>query len=148
MHTYTFPHTPTPPHPHTPTHTHTHTHVPSHTSPPTITLQIWEVSGADKRPLSQDQFGQFDSSKVYLVQYLHPPHSTLVVYVWVGGEVGEGGEKQLKAALKHAETVGSNAQKVHMKYAEFNFANRHFSYFFFYTIHQIVVLLSFGQNVW
>ena len=132
MHTYTFPHTSTPPHPHTPTHTHTYT--PSHTPLPLtshpITLQIWEVNGADKRPLSQDQFGQFDSSKVYLVQYLHPPHSTLVVYVWVGDEVGEGGEKQLKAALKHTETVGSNAQKVHM---EFNFSNRHFSCFY-YTI--------------
>ena len=94
------------------------------------------MSGTDRRPLSQDQFGHFDSSKVYLVQYLHPPHSTLVVYVWMGGEVGEGGEKQLKAALKHAETVGPDTQKVRMKYAEllqFNFTNRHFSYFF-YTI--------------
>ena len=136
MHTYTFPHTHTPPHPHTPTHTHTHTYTPSHTPPPhPITLQIWEVNGTDKRPLSQDQFGHFDSSKVYLIQYLHPPHSTLVVYVWVGDEVGEGGEKQLKAALKHAETVGSNAPKVRMKYAEllqFNFFNS--TYYFGYVI--------------
>ena len=78
--------------------------------------------------------------------------------------MGEGGEKQLKAALKHAETVGPNTQKVRIKYAEllqFNFANRHFSYFFLhyslggftrklFFIHQIcciirVLVKTFGE---
>ena len=106
------------------TYTHTHTStilsLPHHThstTPLTPSPKIWEVRGAaDKRPLSEDQFGQFDSSKVYLVQYLHPPPSTLVVYVWVGGEVGEGEEKRVKDALQHAETMAPNTRKVRMKY--------------------------------
>ena len=139
------------------THTHTHTHTPTHnthtstilplphhthsTTPLTPSPKIWEVRGAtDKRPLSQDHYGQFDSSKVYLIQYLHPPPSTLVVYVWVGGEVGEGEEKQVKAALQHAETMAPKAQKVHMKYM--GFTKFIFSNSMYYVCQYYIIFMS------
>ena len=39
----------------------------------------------DKEPLPVDQFGQFDSSKVYLIQYLYRKQSAL--YMWMEARV-------------------------------------------------------------
>ena len=72
----------------------------------------------DKEPLPVDQFGQFDSSKVYLIQYLYRKQSALymwmeaMVYVWVGGEVGE--EEEVRAALTHVETIGPTTHMVRL----------------------------------
>lgn len=77
-------------------------------------LQVWQLVDHELVVIPIDQFGHFDSSSLFVVQYAYLKQSALytwmegTVYVWVGEGVGGGGERDVlvREALDKVETIG------------------------------------------